>query len=373
MKHVSLLVFLFLVLVGAAITSAQDAPLTATGSVEAARSVPLSFGMTGMVSEVSIEVGQSVHKGDVLAKLDTSDLELALRSVEAQLQVQQIRYDQLVAPARDVDVAAAQAALAAAQASANAAYSTAPSADQVQIAQMQSELARNQLWQAQLQRDQTQSIAPEFRQRAGAAPSVQDAQIAAGLQQADIGVQIADTQSQSIASEGPNLSQLGAANASVTQAQAQLDRLVNGPSDLTRQQAELSLEISQRAVANTRLQLEQGVIVAPFDAVVTANSLVVGQLTLANQPAITLADTSHFTANLLLGEADVVHIALDQPAQITADALPGITLPGTVTQIGLLPVPGEAVPTYTVQIALTQIDARLRAGMSVSATFQKVN
>ena len=83
----------------------------------------------------------------------------------------------------------------AAQAAVNAAYDTAPGTDDQEIARLQAELARNKLWQAQLQRDQVvdpyipdgipKSLIPE-------ASDEQKRQLEAGLQQADYGVQIAD-------------------------------------------------------------------------------------------------------------------------------------------------------------------------------------
>jgi HlyD family secretion protein len=57
-----------------------------SGSVEARQSRTLSFGVNGTVSAVRVGVGQRVSTGDVLAGLDTRELELALRQAAASLE-----------------------------------------------------------------------------------------------------------------------------------------------------------------------------------------------------------------------------------------------------------------------------------------------
>ena len=170
--------------------------------------------------------------------------------------------------------------------------------------------------------------------------------------------------------DGPDMTRLGTANASITQAQVQLDRLVNGPDALERQMAEVSLEISQRAVENARLQLEDAVIVAPFDGLITADNLVVGELPPQNQPAFELADTGTYLVDLMIDETDVVYVEIGQPVRLTLDALPGLSLVGHLSNIALLPAPGEVVPTYRTEVTLDQTDARIRIGMSAEATIQ---
>jgi HlyD family secretion protein len=106
------------------------------------------------VKELLVQEGQYVEKDAVLARLDAEDLEMSLRNAQIGLELQQLVYDALVAPPREVDVNVAEAVVDAAQASVNAAFDTRPDAADVEIARLQTDLARNALWQAQLQRDQ---------------------------------------------------------------------------------------------------------------------------------------------------------------------------------------------------------------------------
>lgn len=341
--------------------------VSATGTVQALETTPLTFGARSLVSEVLVDEGQLVHQGDVLARLDVADVELAVRNAENQLAAQQIRYDQLTGPARDVDVAVAEAAINAAQASANAAYAVQPSANDLEIARLQTEQAQNQLWQAQLQRDITLGVNPEFRNTSTNSAGAQDVQINAGLTQAEIGINIAEQNYAGVAAEGPDLTRLGQANASITQAQIQLDLLMNGPDETTQRMAEIALETSGLALEQMQLQLENAVIVAPFDAVVLTNNVVVGELPPTNQPAFVLADTSTYRLDLAIDETDVVYLNVGQNVEITLAALPGATFSGTITYIAVLPTVGEAVPTYEVRVTFDPGDVPVRIGMSATA------
>jgi len=102
----------------AATTASVTAPvrrgtITATvnsaGSMAATSQANLAFQSAGLLTELPVKVGDSVKKGDVLAKLDTSDLELQVTQAEVALEQAKLKLDQLKEGPKDVDVAAAQA------------------------------------------------------------------------------------------------------------------------------------------------------------------------------------------------------------------------------------------------------------------------
>ncbi|MEO8608032.1 MAG: efflux RND transporter periplasmic adaptor subunit [Chloroflexota bacterium] len=342
--------------------------VNATGEIDPARSVPLTFGVLAPVSAILVTEGQTVHAGDVLAKLDTSDLELGVRSAQIGLQQQQVRFDQLTSPARDVDIAVAQSAVNVAQASANAAYSTAPSADDLEIARLRTEIARNQLWQSQIQRDQTLAVNPEFRASHTNDPESQAAVINAGLEQADIGISIAQTNYDGLNNQGPDVSRLSQANASIVQATVQLDKLMNGANPDDVRLAQIALENSTLAVEQAQLQLDDSVITAPFDGLVIKNNLVVGELPTAGQPAFELVDSSSMIVNVLVDETNIAQVEVGQTATFELDALPDSNITGKVSKIALMPVTGTTVPSYEVEIVLDPTSDPVHLGMSTTAS-----
>src|SRR5215216_4331997 len=96
--------------------------VSATGGVTPKRQVPLLFASSGVVEQVFVKAGDTFKTGDVLAQLDTIDLQSEYNDAQVRLQMQQIAYNALTSPPREADLVLAQAAVTAAQASLNAAY-----------------------------------------------------------------------------------------------------------------------------------------------------------------------------------------------------------------------------------------------------------
>jgi len=111
--------------------------VTGSGTLEPARSATLTFSSSGVVTRVEVEQGDTVRKGDVLAAIDTTALEAALASAEAQLSAARTTAanDGASASAQraanDARVASAEADVAEAQDALDAATLTAPFTGQV--------------------------------------------------------------------------------------------------------------------------------------------------------------------------------------------------------------------------------------------------
>ncbi|MEL7235424.1 MAG: biotin/lipoyl-binding protein, partial [Chloroflexota bacterium] len=144
-----------------------DVNVEATGKIAPAREVPMEFGNNYTVAEVFFEEGDTVREGDVIATLDMAEFDLTVASAQNQFAADSNTFDSIVAPPRDVDLAAAQAGLDAAEADYWAAGQTAPTEEEIAIAELEIEVARNDLWQGQLNRDIQEQIGPEFRTNAG--------------------------------------------------------------------------------------------------------------------------------------------------------------------------------------------------------------
>lgn len=351
-----------------------DVTVNATGTIQPARQVALAFELSTLpVEEVMVEDGQIVRQNDVLARLDSSDLDMSLRNAQIALEMQQVAYDALTAPPREEDVAVAEAAVKAAQASMNAAYVAGPDQNDRAIAEYQVELAKNQLWQQQLQRDDLLNPPnPPPGVPRSAIPVLSDKereQIEAGLRQADYNVQIAQAQNQAVDSRGPDAGGLGSANASVVAAQTQLNRLLDGPSDrdvsraqIAIQQAELSVEMAQANVDRTLLK-------APFDGVIADTNLTVGELPPARN-AVELIDASTFYVDLAIDETEVVDVQVGQPVILALDALPETQITGTITRVAQTPTRLGQVVTYTARVTLDPTLEPIRIGMNTTATIK---
>lgn len=260
--------------------------VTGTGPISPLRQVPLVFEFTAPVSEILVKEGAVVQQGDILARLDTTDLDVSLVNAQIALQSQQVAYDGLLAPPREVDIEAAQAAVTVAQAQAGAA-SLGADANQVAIAEIQAEIARNQLWQAQLQRDagpaQVEMLRDQIAELGGDISSLPDPgnpgdNVTSPIKQAEYGVQLADVNQQGVLNQPADVAALSSANAQLVSAQEQLDRLINGPTDMQLQVAETQLQIARLALDAAQTAVNRAVLVAPFDGIVARNNLTVGEV-----------------------------------------------------------------------------------------------
>lgn len=69
--------------------------VSVTGKIEAIENIDLSFRATGNVSQVLIETGSRVKKGQVLASLENNDLWAQLRQAQANLEVEEAKLEEL--------------------------------------------------------------------------------------------------------------------------------------------------------------------------------------------------------------------------------------------------------------------------------------
>jgi len=144
-----------------------------------------------------------------------------------------------------------------------------------------------------------------------------------------------------------------------------------------------------QAVASQRANydaLDKTVSRAPFDGLVTnvpvreGETVVVGIQNAGGSTIMTLADMSVITAEVKVDETDIVNVALNQPADVTVDALPGRIFKGHVTEVGdqaLLRTTGlsttqsttgtEEAKDFKVVVTLDQASDDLRPGLSATA------
>jgi len=205
--------------------------ITALGSIRPGAEVVLSFQGAGQVSEVLVEPGDAVQRGQALVRLDLSTLELQVRSAEAALSAARAQQAQIEAGPKTQEVQVAQGQVNAAQAALDQATAQ---HDQLITGTLESEVvvARTQLTSAQARVLQLERQYEQLRAQ-DAAPDVAVAQIDAERAK----ITLDETQDEyNKALDRPWedqgirdswAKQLEQAQLSYRQAQAQLDRALN--------------------------------------------------------------------------------------------------------------------------------------------------
>ncbi|MGD8395113.1 MAG: efflux RND transporter periplasmic adaptor subunit [Candidatus Eiseniibacteriota bacterium] len=127
--------------------------------------------------------------------------------------------------------------------------------------------------------------------------------------------------------------------------------------------ARYQLELSEAELERARLGVEHARVVAPFDGIVTARHIDLGEHAIEGTPLFDLADVEPLVVSVHMPERDVAAIDLDQLAIVEPDAAPGTELRGRVERIA--PRVDPRTGTVKVTIELDPLAAHTRPGSFV--------
>jgi len=385
-----------------------ESRISASGSLVAERAQPLTYSTSGTVVEVLVKEGDSVTQGQVLARLDTKDLELSLKQAQAALQVSEASLVRTRKAPSQEEIAAAKAAVEAAKAgledlqtgpteaevaAAKAAVEAAkanltdlkagPSTRDIRLADLAIAQAKNSRWGAQASRDSAKAVP-------GASQGSKD-QAEAQVLNAEIQVEIAQINREKL-NESPKASALKSAESQLAQAESALDKLTASPkassvrsaeSQLAQAESSLARLLStpsqediaqvEAQVAQARVgveiaqsRLDDAVLTAPFAGQLADWSLHVGDSVSPATPAGTLADVSRYHIDVSIDETEISQVAAGQEVLITLDAFPDRELRGQVSKVSLLGSSSQGIVNYSVRIDLDPTDLPIKPLMTAA-------
>jgi HlyD family secretion protein len=324
-----------------------------SGSVNAERTIYLTFGTSGQVSEVLVSVGDPVEAGQVLARLDTETLAYQIRLQELSLAQQQATYDQFIEEPTASEIAQAQSSIASAQSQvlqAQANLDAAPNSitlNCTDVADRESDLA-------DAQRAWADYVNDGYRMDATFVPDP-DSEAGAALASAQTALTRAQAQCDNTTTISELETQLASAQASLAQAQASYDALIEGPTaaEIASQQARL--EQSMMELENARDALEDAEITAPFSGTIGAVNITVGEMVNSSLAAITLVDNSVLHVTVPVDELDIPAVLVGQDALVSPEALEDTVVTGRVTLISPVADTSDGSVTYDVRIDFADI------------------
>ena len=314
-----------------------QATVSASGTIAAHAQLTLQFQNSGQIKTVNVKAGDKVKAGQVLATLDTANLEVAVASAQAGLESAQAKLASAKKPPLPSQIQAAEASLASAQAALRAAQSKASVAGgQLTIDQNNLDNAAQTLSDAQNTYSnliQNQPSGARGRRAPYVPPAGQQwSSQKAALDNAQIDYAAAvATYNLDAASINDGSTQSAAAQ--VQQAQASLDTLKATPLPEDVQLAELAVKDAQLALDQAKANVLNSEIIAPFDGVVADLNIQVGQQSSASTLPIILVDLSRLEAQVLVSELDLPRVKVGDAVQVTFDALTGQTYTATVTEV----------------------------------------
>jgi len=287
--------------------------VSGSGNIEASSEARLSFGTAGMVDRVYVEEGDEVIQGEVLAKLDTGSLELALAQAEAALETAEYNLEKAENPYSPQELTNAQIAVFEAE------YYLSFARQMLAQAQADGDVEGIKTWSAEVGRAQT-----------------------------NLGI-----------------------------AQNRLDMMLCAADPEEVDLMELQVEVAEKTVEEAQKQLDLATLIAPFGGVVASVFADEGDTVAPGVAVIHLIDPTTMELKAEVDEIDIPRVKPGQEAIISVDALPESQFKGTVKQISLVAVEVSGVVSYEVTIIFNiPEDSGIRVGMSATVdiiTYQKSN
>ena len=305
--------------------------VTASGEVKPRNYVNIGANVMGRLTEILVSEGEHVRKGQLLARQESVQAAAELRAQEAAFS------------SAEADAAAGEAGLRATD-------------ENLRTVQASLDRARAELERSKLDFERADQLfkeklvaRQEYDQRKAAFDSA-----AAALRE--------------------NESRLAQARAQAAQSAA----------SLTSTQKRIGQ--AKAVVQRVSDMLEKYTVVSPLDGVVTNLPVRVGETVvpgIQNSSAsliMTIADMSLITAEVKVDETDIISMRLEQPAEITIDAIPNKTFKGHVIEMGNTAIlrstglaasqsaiSSQEAKDFKVVIALDDPSTEIRPGLSCTA------
>ncbi len=310
--------------------------LQISGNLELTQ-VDLSFKTAGRVIELTVREGEWVKKGQVIARLDATQLEQqkardAAAVSGAQSQYQQLqtsieyqkatidsdinlrraelaqvqaRLDDLLAGSRSQEIGQAQAAVTDAKAANDFAKSE---YDRAQVLYSREDISTSQRDQAKTKVDST----------------------AAQLRLAE--------QRLALVQEGPRKEEIVAARAAVARAQAAIATAEANKIEVRRKEEELTgrradIDRNRATVGMTEAQLADTTIVAPIDGVILLKAAEAGEVVAAGTTIVSIGDLDHPWLRAYVNESDLGRVHLGQSVSLSTDSFKGKKYEGKISFI----------------------------------------
>ncbi len=356
------------------------------GNLQYSQSAVLTWKTSGVISEVRVEVGDQVKKGDILAVLETDSLSSSVILAEKTMIEQQEKLE---------DVKASETAKMDAYKTLNAKESALRSAKLEQEAlyypratQQEMELAWDSLALANLNFNYAKQDYDHLLEanvgwegyeeghwvyRFGRAYFTGVDQRSGRERKFEEYVSAYNTlvdeyETYLWVSGEPEASDYAVAEGNVRVAQIEYDQALedylsyeNGPREKDVSAAEISLN-------NAVTTYDQRFIIAQFDGTVTSVSAVEGYYVTRGSTALRLDDMSRIFVPISIPELDLSAVSNGAPVSITLDAISGRTFSGHISAIADAGTTSGSTSSFSAMVEVDDPDRRMLAGLTAEVT-----
>ena len=350
---------------GSVTESTQTDTVESSGSIEPYQITTLVWKTSGNVMTVDIAANQAVIKGTVIATIDPTSAPTSVNEAISDL----ITAKQELEDVKNSKTALAQAEVALVAAKSD--YYQALGYYNTLGKQIGNENNINILTSKFLSAQQKVEEAEKYYGYFGedADNNVNKAAALAALSQAKIDLKDAELQLKYYKSAPNNMdsatitADLNLAKAKLDDAQRAYDKLKDGTNNDAITSAQAKVDAAQATVDSLN-------IIAPFDGEVVVVYPRVGDLVNNNTEAAILVNRSSLYLDVSIDETTIPNVKLGDPATITFDAIPDLTMTGKVSLINPVGVISSGVVNYTVRVELDDVNPQILIGQTANVSIQ---
>ncbi|WP_020393688.1 efflux RND transporter periplasmic adaptor subunit [Thiolinea disciformis] len=352
-------------------TQAQVGEITErySGEVQARQSVDFAFRVGGKLVSRLVNVGDTVKKGQELARLDDQDSKLTVNQSESGLQATlgSLASAQSNFSGAQGRLASAKANLTAAQSGLEAAQTAVDTAKaSASAAQAAVGVAQAELDNAQLEYKRSEQLV----QKGFASKAVMDRDTQR-LQTAQANLKSVKANAAAAQSQVPSaLARVKTSQAQVSAAEGEVAAAAGSLEALSGQikSAQAQVNSTQDQLKLVKNQSGYTVLTSTVDGVVTKAPIEAGQVVGAGQAILSVARAGEYEVYIRVGEQAIKDLTVDRPATISLWADQQVTLQGTVREIAPA---ADANRTWLVKVAAQDPNQVLRLGMTATVLFSQ--
>jgi len=299
--------------------------LRVSGNIEVT-DAEVSFKIPGLVKERPVDEGQRVEAGQVIARLETADLEADLAVRRAEVQAVEAALAELLAGSRPEEIAQAEAAMGGAQAKLDELLAGSRP-EEIAAAEAVAQSAKAETDRLRVEYDRADAL---FK----ASAMAQTDYDRASMQYSVATARLAETEARlKLAKEGPRKEDIAQGRAALAEATQRYDLVRKGPRQETIDQARGRLAQAKAAQVLSETRLSYATLRSPLTGVALSKNVEVGEYVAPGTPVITVGDLVNVWLRAYINETDLGRVKLGQPVRVTADTWPGKTYEGRVSFI----------------------------------------
>lgn len=325
----------------------------------------VSFKLPGRVSQRLVNEGERVEKGQIVATLDTADLEQEGALREAEWRAASAGLAELEAGSRPEEIAQSEAAVDRAKAR----------LAELEAGSRSQEIAAAQATVNSAQAELERTRADYERQRA---LLDQDVISDREFEASEAGFRVATARHKEslerfgLVRAGPRTEEIAQARTALREIEERLALVRIGPRAETIAQARARLEQAAAAVELAKVRMGYASISSPLTGIVLSENVEPGEYVSPGTPVVTMGDLVNVWLRAYIDETDLGRVRVGQPVEVTADTYPGKIYEGRITFISsqaeftpkTVQTDKERVKlVYRVKIDITNPDMELKPGM----------